>query len=197
MSGTPPPPQQNAPPGVNQQGPQIPPAGAQQPGTQWGQNAGQTNPQQGNYQPPYGQAPRQQFSEFLSVDNTILIALIFSGISVLVFFIETIYSVISLLSLSAYVASLGPSYSYLYSGAIAGDYVAIFVYFIVMVIGILVFLKTWRIYNMVKQRRYQEAYREDTLMWGIIGIIFGLIITGVFLILLRGELERVPGVQRI
>lgn len=172
------------------------PNNVQQPGIQSGQNPPQSGPPQGNYPPPYGSIPKQQFSEFLSAENTILIALIFSGISVLVFFVEMIYSVISLLSLSAYVASLGPSYSYFYSGAIAGAYVAIFIYLIVMVIGIFVFLRTWKIYNMVKQRRYQEAYQEDTIMWGIMGIIFGLIVTGVFLILLRGELEKKLGAQR-
>ncbi|MCW6158071.1 MAG: zinc-ribbon domain-containing protein [Thermoplasmatales archaeon] len=198
MESVPPRQQQSVPTGTYQQvqTPPQSPNNIQQPGMQSGQNPPQSNPPQGNYPPPYGSIPRQQFSEFLSVDNTILMALIFSGISVLVFFIETIYSVISLLSLSAYAASLGPSYSYLYSGAIAGAYVAIFIYLVVMVIGIFVFLKTWKIYNMVKQRRYQEAYREDTIMWGVMGIIFGLIITGVFLILLRGELEKNLGAQR-
>jgi len=119
----------------------------------------------------------------------VLIALIFAGISVLVFFVEFIYSIFSLLSLSSYVASLGPSYSYLYAGAIAGEYVAIFSYIIAMAIGALVALRVWKLYNLVKQRRYQEAYQQDTVLWGVLGIIFGLIITGVFLLLLRGQLE--------
>jgi uncharacterized protein YacL len=119
----------------------------------------------------------------------VLIALIFAGISVLVFFVEFIYSIFSLLSLSSYAASLGPSYSYLYAGAIAGAYVAIFLYIIAMAIGALVALRVWKLYNLVKQRRYQEAYQQDTVLWGVLGIIFGLIITGVFLLLLRGQLE--------
>ena len=181
MMGIPSAPQQNIPQGPSQQAPPQYPSGAQQQSYP---------PPQGSYQPPpYGPAQQSQLSQFSNPDTYVLIALIFAGISVLVFFVEFIYSIFSLLSLSSYVASLGPSYSYLYAGAIAGEYVAIFSYIIAMAIGALVALRVWKLYNLVKQRRYQEAYQQDTVLWGVLGIIFGLIITGVFLLLLRGQLE--------
>ncbi|MEM4057954.1 MAG: zinc ribbon domain-containing protein [Thermoplasmata archaeon] len=120
--------------------------------------------QQGYQQPQYGSPQTMQYTESQSANTMILIAFIFSIISIMVFVIEAILSI--------------------------GAYVALIVYLVFAVFAILVFLKTWKIYNFTEQRKYQEAYQEDTISWAVLGIIFGLIITGVFLLLARTHLEN-------
>jgi hypothetical protein len=146
--------------------------------------------QQGYQQTQYGSPQAMQYSEFQSANTMVLIAFIFSIISILVYVVEAILSVSSILYWNSYISSLPPSDRYLYSGTIAGAYVGLIVYLILAVFVLLVFLKTWKIYNFTQQGRYQEAYQENTVLWAVLGIIFGLIITGVFLLLARSHLEN-------
>ncbi|MGC8497120.1 MAG: zinc ribbon domain-containing protein [Thermoplasmata archaeon] len=146
--------------------------------------------QQGYQQPPFGSPQSMQYSEFQSANTMILIAFIFSIISILVFVVEAIMAVSSILYWSSYIASL-PTYDRsLYAGTLNGAYVGLIIYLVFAVFTILVFLKTWKIYNLTQHGRYQEAYQEDTVLWAVLGIIFGLILTGVFLLLARTHLEN-------
>lgn len=92
-------------------------------------------------------------------------------------------------TINSYVASGGiPS---VYASTVLGElYAYIIVYLILLVFDIILFLRIYRIYSYIKTYRFQEAHQLDSIMWIILGFIFGGIITGVFMLLTKSNLEK-------
>ncbi len=55
-------------------------------------------------------------------------------------------------------------------------------YFICGVIDYIIYSETKEISALVKSRRYTEA-KEKTLIWGVIGLVLGFVLPGVFLLI--------------
>ncbi|MGC8565211.1 MAG: hypothetical protein ACP5TO_03035 [Thermoplasmata archaeon] len=118
-----------------------------------------------------------------------LLAFIFSLILLIIYVVALISDAGDIATINSYVASGAlPS---MYASTILGElYAYIIVYLIFIVFDILVFLKTYRIYSYIKAYRFQEAHQLDSIMWIILGFIFGGIITGVFMLLTKSNLEK-------
>jgi len=186
-----------------QQGPQAQPQPSQVPPPSQGytptpyQQMPQTPSQPSGYPPPgpqiYYQQPypgTTQYNQgFQSASTMSLLAFIFSLIILIIYVIGLISDAGDIATINSYVASGGiPS---VYASTVLGElYAYIIVYLILLVFDIILFLRIYRIYSYIKTYRFQEAHQLDSIMWIILGFIFGGIITGVFMLLTKSNLEK-------
>ncbi len=183
----------------------IPPSGANQqqfvgnnpPSGYYGGGPTYGNQPTGNPNPQYNQSTQgfnidNMFANDYQTSKTlILIALIFSIIAMVAFAISGISDILSAFALSASYASYGVpvpvsvSFLYVYSG----------VYIIMFLASIIVFMRVKKIYDLLKIGNLQQALMLNTIVWGIIALIFSGIITGILMLISRGYMETAARMQ--
>ncbi|MGC8574174.1 MAG: zinc ribbon domain-containing protein [Thermoplasmata archaeon] len=160
-------------------------------------NPYQQPPQYGNpqWQPPgqqpqYGYPPyRMQTNQELSTATTfILIAFIFSIIATVLFLIAGIVEGISISYINSVYASYGMK-----PPLMTGIYAAILAYFIMFIFSIIIMIRVRRIHNLLKMGNTQQAYMLDSVLWGVLGLIFSGLITGLFMLLARSHIKNAGG----
>lgn len=141
-------------------------------------------------QPQYGYPPyRMQMNQELSTATTfILIAFIFSIISIVLFLIAAIIEGISISYINSVYASYGMK-----PPLMTGVYAAMIAYFVMFIFSIIVMIRLRHIYNLLKMGNTQQAYMLDSVLWGVLGLIFSGLITGLFMLLARPHIKNAGG----
>lgn len=99
-----------------------------------------------------------------------------------------------LLSILAYVSLLSTYAAYGISeyaiGVSAFGLVVGIVYLVFMVLAILVFLRVWKMYKAVNAGDIATLKANSNIIWAIIALIFGFVITGIMLLIADGPIKQ-------
>ncbi len=120
------------------------------------------------------------------------IAFSFSLISLLIFLILTtlkIASLIYLISNLSYYEYMG-NFKNIYFSIILMDIILIMVFLVFLIGSIIMFLRNYVIYEKFISKNFKECYNNITESTIILSLIFGLIVTGLFLIFQKFDLEK-------
>jgi chromate transport protein ChrA len=72
-----------------------------------------------------------------------------------------------------------------------GIYAAMIAYFLMFISSIIVMIRLRHIYSLLKMGNTQQAYMLDSVLWGVVGLIFSGLITGLFMLLARPHIKNV------
>jgi len=152
-------------------------------------HAQDTQTSQANYQ--QGSSNSLGFSDKETLNTILLIAFIFSIISIFIFLIEIIGVSISLISILAQAA--------IYHMNILPELVLsvfyIILFLIMFITSILVFFRTREIYSKARNGDYASAYKLDSIVFGVIALILAGVITGILLIIANLMMEKMVNPQ--
>lgn len=137
-----------------------------------------------NYPPPPPPPPSAN-TPISSVKSYILIAWIFSIISIVAWLVIGLWQI--------YVYATWTSILGIYGVAVAapvGTLIAGIICIVFMVLAILVFLRVWKMQKAVNSGDIATLKATSNIMWSILGLIFGLGITGIMLLIADGPIKQ-------
>jgi hypothetical protein len=118
-----------------------------------------------------------------------LVAFIFSLIAVIGWLIAAALAIIGYVTIAAAYAAYGVDALGLgIFGLITG-----IVYLVFMVLEILVFLRVWKMYKAANAGDIATLKAKTSILWGIIALIFGFVITGIMLLIADGPIKQLEG----
>ena len=129
--------------------------------------------------PPMTQTPPQQLS---TIKTYILIAFIFSIIFTIVWIAEALWNVFLFATFSAA--------SYVF-GFFAGIFIIYGIVFLILfAVNLMCFLRIWKMYKAVNAGDIATLKATSNMMWAIITLIFGGVISGIMLIIADGPIKQ-------
>jgi len=148
-------------------------------------NCGYQNPDEAVYCMKCGakldNTPLKQISALENTRLWVMIAYIFSIVMTFVFLILLIFQVVNL---ALHVSNLFVT---------VYDAITAAIYALMVIFGFFVFQRTREIYYLLQDNKIEEANAKLTLEWIVIAIIFNGVISGVFLLLSKIEMESYFG----
>ncbi|MGB9815903.1 MAG: zinc ribbon domain-containing protein [Thermoplasmata archaeon] len=123
------------------------------------------------------------------LENTRLyltIAYIFSAVMLFIFIIALLFQIIHIMA-----AIPAGAFIIVYDSIVAG------IYAFMVIFSLLVFQRVKTIHQMVSENRIEEADRLISLEWIVIAIIFNGVISGIFLLLSKIEMDGYLGKKTI
>jgi hypothetical protein len=117
-----------------------------------------------------------------SIRTYILVAFIFSIIFVISWLIAAIWYIFAFATFAAFDFGFG------FFGGVLLVYSVVF--FVLMAISILVFLRIWKMYKAVNAGDIATLKATSNLLWAIIALIFAGVIPGIMLILADGPIKQ-------
>lgn len=127
--------------------------------------------------PPQPASAADMTTKLSTVRTYILIALIFSAIFLLVWFVGFIYGIIALAVLTTVgigFLAIGPLIFYL----------------IWFAVSILCFLRIWKMWKAVNANDVATLKATSNIMWAVISLIFNGVIPGIMLIISDGPIKQ-------
>jgi putative membrane protein len=121
-------------------------------------------------------------TKLASIKTYLTIAFIFNILAVIGFAIGGLLQVVTWATLSSLIY-YGPGYA-------AGLIIYGIVLLVFAVIGILVFLRTWKMYTAVNKADVATLKQYNNMMWAIIALIFAGVIPGIMLIISVGPINE-------
>ena len=133
-----------------------------------------------NYTPP----PPPTDTRLASIRTYILIAWIFSIISMIAFVLGAVSYIITFATFSALTFGYG-------IGFFSGIFIVYAVVFLVFaVFSFMVFMRVWKMYKAVNAGDIATLKATSNMMWAIIALIFAGVIPGIMLIISDGPIKQ-------
>ncbi len=125
-------------------------------------------------------------NNYLNTASTYLtVGLVFSIIALIGYIYYTFTLVFAIVAISSLNTTSSVPTSFLYTFTII-PFIIIFVF---LIIDIFILVRINKIKKYIDSGNVSQAYKTDSILLGILGLIFGMVITGIFLLLARSPLN--------
>ncbi len=125
-------------------------------------------------------------NNYLNTASTyITVSLVFSIIALIVYIYYIFSLVFAIVAISSLSSTSSVPASFLYAISIIPFIIAL----LFLIVDIFMLIRINRIKKYIDSGNVLQAYKANSVLFGILGLIFGMIITGIFLLLARSPLN--------